>query len=63
MNLTGLSLGTASLVLSYLNYATYISLLVGLTGIGIGVASAIIAYRVAIEDLLLTAGKAAAIQL
>jgi len=63
MNLTGLSFGVASAVLSVLDYASYISLLMALTGIGIGAAAAIIAYKVAIKKILWTVGKAAAVQL
>lgn len=63
MSLIGCSLSTASLILSLIDVATWVGLLVSLTGIGVTAGAAIIAYRVAIKKVLMTAGKAAAIQL
>lgn len=63
MSLIGCSLSTASLILSLIDVATWVGLLVSLTGIGVTAGAAIIAYRVTIKKVLMTAGKAAAIQL
>jgi hypothetical protein len=63
MSLIGCSFQVASLILSLIDVATWISLLVALTGIGVTAAAAVITYRVAIKKVLWTAGKAAAIAL
>ncbi|GAE93794.1 hypothetical protein JCM21714_2899 [Gracilibacillus boraciitolerans JCM 21714] len=63
IRLTGLSFGAASTVLAFLDYAAWISVLMGLTGIGLGAASIIMAYRFAIGKVLMQKGRYEAIQL
>lgn len=63
ISLIGCSAETAALVLSFLDVASVVSVLMALTGIGAAAAAAIIAYRIAIQKILWSAGKAAAVQL
>lgn len=59
MALTGASAQTAALIISYLDWIAWASLLLSLTGIGAGAAAAVWAYRATILGLT-RAGKRAA---
>lgn len=60
MSLTGASAQTASLILDYLGWISWASLLLSLTGIGAGAAAAVWAYRATILGLSRQGKKAAA---
>lgn len=61
VNMIGVSAQVAGIILSVLDWATWISLLVSLTGVGAAAAGAILSYRFAILAVAKKAGKQAAI--
>ncbi|SHI11472.1 hypothetical protein [Clostridium intestinale] len=60
VGLIGCSLQAAGVILSVLDVATWISVLVSLTGIGAAAGAVVISYRAAIMAVAKAAGKEAA---
>lgn len=63
MGLTGLSFQTAGVVLTFMDVATTLSLLLSLTGIGAAAGGIIMAYRATIATVAATQGRRAAISM
>lgn len=60
VGLIGCSMDVAGVILSVLDVASWISILVSLTGIGAAAAATVIGYRAAITAVAKEAGKKAA---